>query len=333
MKINVFQSRTGDAMIIEVKDKVIMIDGGTAGTYNELCMKIDELKKIDLLILTHYDDDHIAGVIKLFKDKERSKNIEKVYANLEKHIGVEEEYTICKENKGINKSSAQATTLQNLIRNEIWHEEAILKGHKFNEWEGIKISVLGPTKEILDRLKDDFNADVIGTDGNKGSTNKSNDDSEMSIKEILETRYEEDVNKANRASLVILIEVDKKKFLFPGDCSLTGLLEDLDEKLLEEGELKLELLKIPHHGSFYNTSLEALEKIRCSNYLLLTNGRAHKHPHKSTIVRILENNRNKGIKTTIYTNYDSLKKIKRLDKDNELDQYDWNNMKISTYED
>lgn len=332
MKINVFDSKPGDAMIIETKDKVIMIDGGTAKTYDDFCKKIDEVENIDLLVLTHYDEDHIAGIIKLFEDKERSQKIKKIYANLEKHIGVEEEYSITGKSIGTNKSSDQAITLQSLINDKIWHDEPILKGDGIDEWEGIKIDVLGPTKESLDELKKFFNADVIGTDGDKTNRNKSNNDSEMTIEQILKTKFIEDTNEANRASIIILMEVDGKKFLFPGDCSLTTVLENLDDIFLKDGELCLELLKIPHHGSCCNTSLKALEKIRCSNYLLLTNGKSHGHPNKSTIVRILENNRDKEIKTTIYTNYDSLKKIKRFDQDNELDQYDWNDIKISTYE-
>lgn len=101
MKIKFLKALNGDATLISFKEgeqsRNILIDGGMPATYiqkgrngkfeyGELKDIIDIIRerdeRIDLLILTHVDDDHIGGVLKWFeKDKDAHKLIEKVWFN------------------------------------------------------------------------------------------------------------------------------------------------------------------------------------------------------------------------------------------------------------
>ena len=94
MTVKFLKANNGDAIFIsfshkEVK-KNILIDSGIAATYQcspngrekdgELKSLINELKskneKIDLLVITHWDDDHIGGVLKWFQgDLESAKSM------------------------------------------------------------------------------------------------------------------------------------------------------------------------------------------------------------------------------------------------------------------
>ena len=86
MKIKFLKALNGDAILISFKEgeqsRNILIDGGMPATYiqkgrngkpiyGELKDTIDAIKehgeKIDLLILSHVDDDHIGGVLKWFE--------------------------------------------------------------------------------------------------------------------------------------------------------------------------------------------------------------------------------------------------------------------------
>ena len=51
--------------------------------------------------------------------------------------------------------------------------------------------------------------------------------------------------------------------------------------------LSLDLFKVSHHGSQNNLSLELLELIDCSRYVISTNGSRHHHPDPEAIARIL----------------------------------------------
>lgn len=75
IEIEVLPANEGDCILItiEKEDIHILIDGGTAETYrNYLKTRLIQLKNegkvIDLLIVTHIDNDHIGGIIELFKE-------------------------------------------------------------------------------------------------------------------------------------------------------------------------------------------------------------------------------------------------------------------------
>ena len=72
MKIEFLKAGTGDCILINHNSKNILIDGGNESTY--LISKYNEIKSrneiIDFLIVTHHDDDHIKGILDLFKEIE-----------------------------------------------------------------------------------------------------------------------------------------------------------------------------------------------------------------------------------------------------------------------
>jgi glyoxylase-like metal-dependent hydrolase (beta-lactamase superfamily II) len=102
MKINFLKAFNGDCIHISLqngdRNKNILIDGGMPNTYVTLKSKkgkaesgalktlIESLnekqEKIDLLILTHVDDDHIGGILRWFeKDQNALDMIGQVWFN------------------------------------------------------------------------------------------------------------------------------------------------------------------------------------------------------------------------------------------------------------
>ena len=75
IRIDILPARAGDCMIIDFvkEDYRILIDGGYRDTYNKyLKKKLVELseqgKKINLLVITHIDSDHIGGILALLQE-------------------------------------------------------------------------------------------------------------------------------------------------------------------------------------------------------------------------------------------------------------------------
>ena len=84
MELEVLPARHGDCMLLhfgsEDAPKVALIDGGPAGVYREaLLPRLEELREerdlpddqplvIEMLIISHIDDDHVNGVIRLLRD-------------------------------------------------------------------------------------------------------------------------------------------------------------------------------------------------------------------------------------------------------------------------
>ena len=74
MKITIFQASKGDCLIIRGEDgKQILTDGGLKGSYKDhvrspLGRITASGKEIDLVYVSHIDQDHIGGILQLMDD-------------------------------------------------------------------------------------------------------------------------------------------------------------------------------------------------------------------------------------------------------------------------
>lgn len=89
----------------------------------------------------------------------------------------------------------------------------------------------------------------------------------------------------NDVSIAILIKFKDKKMIFSGD--LYFKKSNTDEKLY-----KVDVLKVPHHGSYWN-NCKIMENIIAENYIISTNGKKYGHPDKNILANIIINNKEK----------------------------------------
>lgn len=69
MKVRVFQSDKGDCLLLTDKnEKHILVDGGMAKSYKKHVAKYLSNKEIELVCVSHIDQDHIQGIIEMMKD-------------------------------------------------------------------------------------------------------------------------------------------------------------------------------------------------------------------------------------------------------------------------
>ncbi|PEM89605.1 MBL fold metallo-hydrolase [Bacillus wiedmannii] len=314
-------AHNGDCFIISFGDsnnvKNILVDGGrTIPSYLILKRELEEISKkgqvIDLLILTHIDDDHIAGLIRLFKDSKIDKSIIKeVWFNSKEVLssyfyGVQQEDTHLKVQVDSNSeiSYKQGISLGTLLENyEISNKKVIKSGFKRCLGEA-KIEVLSPNQEQLQRLLEDWERvfpNNKGGDTLVASTRKSNDYS-SSIEELIKREFKEDKDIVNGSSIAFLLTFKGKNILMLGD-SFPSIVAENIIKRLNESRLSIDLVKVSHHGSKHNTSTDLLELIKCENFLISTNGKSHGHPSKETLVKIANRFKQKDTKTRLYFNY------------------------------
>jgi ribonuclease BN (tRNA processing enzyme) len=75
MEMTIFQSNKGDCLMLSGSDGVhILVDGGMKGSYTEfvsptLNQMQQEGEEIDLVCLSHIDDDHIGGILRMMEDE------------------------------------------------------------------------------------------------------------------------------------------------------------------------------------------------------------------------------------------------------------------------
>jgi beta-lactamase superfamily II metal-dependent hydrolase len=307
--VRVLEANHGDCILVSYQGELdtvnILIDGGTSTTFKHgprqrydgaLCKVLDELKKkkqnIDLAVLTHIDDDHIHGLIKAFEAPDYlSKMVKSIWFNssriITQHFNAPEipENNILLTNDSPQTSVRQGKELETLLE-EIGCERApIIKAGQVHKVGPFTMTVLSPKKAQHERLLHKWSSE-----SERGVTSAHNDDYQLSLKEIWEAdEFESDSSVYNGSSIAFLLETDNTKMLFLGDAHDQVLVKNIKKLgFSETNKLELDLVKISHHGSQYNTSSEFLSMLQSSRYVISTNGSRHGLPNKRTIARIIK---------------------------------------------
>lgn len=331
MEIKLFKAGAGDSFLIQITNKHILIDGGESQTFEEIKSEILALKKkLDLVVLTHYDDDHLMGVINLFKDEKTKDKIDKVWANLEKHLGIKAIYSV-EITEGTKRSGVKACKLQTLIPDEKLNENPIEVNYIddiFND--DIKLEIINPTREGLKTLDSYFEAELLKKNKNRDNlTRSSKDDYYYSTEELLRKPLILDNNEANNNSIVLLFKTKDGNYLFTGDCSTRVLKNRLIEKgYSKTNKLKLNLFKLPHHGSQTGFDVSVFDLIECDNYFIQAGPNHHGNPSKEMFVKFLDKMKSLDITPTIITNYNSFASMEAADKN---PFYAYNELKNFSY--
>lgn len=331
MNIKFLKANNGDSILIKFKGEDnkninILIDGGMPQTYynsdyndyGDLFDVIEDIKenkeKINLLILTHIDNDHIGGILKWIElDNNAHQLIDKVWFNSGKTIA---EYFSEKENEDLNvflnifntteTSIKQGKKFENYIENNnIWDKE-IIKSGKIADNNRFEIKVLSPDNLSLEKLLKEHKKPKHNyyTGSNKNDWSKNIIDF-IDEEENNKFKFEKDNSVSNGSSISFLLTLDDYNFLFLADSHPEVILTSLVKLGYDKkNPIKVDFLKVSHHGSHKNTNKELLEVIDTNNYIISTSSEFHNHPDKRTLSRIINKNQN----ATIYFNYDEVLK-------------------------
>ncbi len=310
LKIKFIPAHGGDCIFLshthEDKQYHILIDGGTAKTYHKIKQELDENKRLDLLIVTHIDNDHIGGIKAMLEDPEFDySKLGDVWIN---HSELVELQTNNNNNISIQqlvnvkqKLEANGKTLTTIVNSC----EPLTLGE-------LKITVLSPSRE-----KQNIIAEDIKTHEPDSLIHSNKDDHQTPLKDfdisLFEpSKFTEDKSKTNGSSIAILLEYQNKNFLFAADAHPTVLVQKLQQLGYCDAEpIPLELFKISHHGSQQNTNNELLGLVSCSNFFFCANGSSGL-PNKATLAAILRYpNRNIKEKINFYFPEET-EKLKRI---------------------
>jgi beta-lactamase superfamily II metal-dependent hydrolase len=179
MKVTFLKAYNGDSIWIssdkDGKTVNILIDGGTSTTYSfkdkkdgkekagDLKLLIESIKAknefLDLVVLTHIDDDHIDGFLKWFsRDKEAVSYIKELWFNsgrtIKKYLNNLAVQTKALEFSEVSTltSVAQGVDFEKLVKdNKVWNEEVIKFGDNLF-WNDMEFEILTPNEDNLKLL-------------------------------------------------------------------------------------------------------------------------------------------------------------------------------------
>ena len=68
MKLRMYHAGDGDCLLVtdDTRKRRLLIDGGRAGTFDTHTTPDLTMDKIDVVCVSHIDDDHISGILRMF---------------------------------------------------------------------------------------------------------------------------------------------------------------------------------------------------------------------------------------------------------------------------
>lgn len=281
MGVKFLKAGNGDAILIQHGNKNILIDGGNDESYllEQLAIIYQDSQHIDLLIVTHHDDDHIRGVLKFMSKVEAGEFgsdgfVKRIIFNSPKTV------TSAKLDQNL-LSYRQAYELDQILDRLNLSPELAIAGMEMYKDEGIKLTALAPfSSDLLDYasqkgayLSTDFKCDWTSP---MGVLDRFIDDDYL------------DKSIPNRSSIVIKVDIDKQIFLLTADVT-PDVLEKVLEKLMIENDgkpIRFNYVKLPHHGSYRNLSEKILKSINCTDFIVTTNSLKYFLPNKRAVLKL-----------------------------------------------
>jgi beta-lactamase superfamily II metal-dependent hydrolase len=322
--VEMLPASLGDALWVEYGDPAhpsrFLIDGGLVGTVDTIEERIREAAdkdggrcRLELLVLSHVDADHIEGLIKLLGTKDLPLDIDDLWFNGWRHLP---EPDASKDAEFLG--AKQGEFLAALIRERglPWNkafdgdtvyvprpEKGPLPRHTLPG--GMELVLMSPTFEELLKLSKRWEEELedagllhatheelleaLKKERKLAPDEEFLSEEEIDVEALVESRERHDTSPANGSSIAFVGSFDGKRCLFSGD-AYWSVLRDSAVRLAQEERaerLALDAFKLPHHGSRNNIGDGLLAALDCRRFLISTNGSRFKHPDTEAIARLV----------------------------------------------
>ncbi len=313
-RIEMLPARHGDALLIEYGDQNVrrlLIDGGPLGAYAALEKRLSKLpagdEAVELLVVTHVDTDHIEGIIRLMAlpVPKWPVHVEEIWFNGWRHL---------EEARDLGgREGEMMSALIHHRANDRWNtrfsgkavRSGALPGDSVKLDGGMKLTMLSPDPGALEALLKDWKAKLDTWEVDPGDLEAAWDklveqdkfhpgealtlgpeDLTARLKKLLKGI---DPSKANGSSIAFVAEFGGKSCVFLGDAHMSVVCAALKRLgYSRQKPLKVDAVKVSHHGSKNNITQEFLGLVDAKHWLISTNGDLHDHPDKPAIESIIK---------------------------------------------
>lgn len=292
----------GDAFFLHCQkgdeDGWIVVDGGPSRKKNQsvFLQEVENLPRIDLMVLTHHDDDHIEG-IRTYVNEHKEDHpfpVKKLWVNCARHIDIQ---------TGGEMSAAHASSLAETLSkiqkdNEIKWCDYIRDDTDTGDISFADIEILSPSVDILKKYIVEYEKRIgmeVTPEELPLTAEQEANDLTVSLEELAE-RPKTAPNEAkyshlvNMASITFILRCDDLSVLMLGDSFPQQIEDALTAKgYSKDNKLHVDFVKVAHHGSRVNISNGLLDMIDCTNYLISTNGGQGRsyHPTREALANII----------------------------------------------
>jgi hypothetical protein len=310
LTLEVLRAQFGDCLLLHHGNDLVLIDGGPKGTYKEsLKPRLEELIKerggnvfLRIVMVSHIDDDHIVGLADMFEDVVDAKDEHR--PALQWQAGELWLNSFAKVSGGGAKpdvaGAAQSAALEGMVDEVAGAESqaiavSIPNGNrlvrdagaldiKLNKSAGGGLVECGDAKTTL-AITPGLTFTVLAPAAKRLETLRKKWEAFNAKHPDAEPAANVDRSVFNLSSIVVLAEAGGKRALLTGDARSDDILHGLEVSgLQQEGDppLKVDLLKLPHHGSIRNVDDPIFDRVHARNYVISADG-SNGNPEDATL--------------------------------------------------
>jgi beta-lactamase superfamily II metal-dependent hydrolase len=314
--LHVVQAEFGDCFLLEYGTAAdrhfLLIDGGPPTIFENHLRQVLQEKvvpsggKIERVILSHVDNDHIVGLLDLFTELNAQQvNAEPALVSLGGLWHNSFQSTI--DVNGVLQPRLQTLLAvagaQMLMSDSAVSVNGIPEGNKLRQlaqllqlppnqdlpepitvdtaggpvsFANLQLTVVGPTQANLDALRDEWQKWLDKHEnGIAAGDPKVMANADRSI--------------PNLSSICVVAAADGRTILLTGDARSDHILDGLRTQQLLDGSdrVHFDVIKMPHHGSDRNMTRTFLDKVTADRYVVSANGK-YDNPDLATLIWLVE---------------------------------------------
>lgn len=321
----------GDCLLLhygtDEHPRLVLIDGGPGGTYDpHLRPRLLELREerglpegtplwIELIMVSHVDDDHINGILDLAGELRQARELDRpeileigtlwhnafddIIGNDEIGQAATAVFGAASNDQQVSEALAgighdEAKILAGINQGRTLRNEARFLDWSLNSGHGTILSVGSDTREPLP-LEGGLSFQLVGPRLTEIEKLQKKHDKFLRDNNLGRNGAEaalaafSDRSAQNLSSLVVLARFEGRTMLLTGDARGDKLLEGLEEQdLIEDGGvLTVDVLKMMHHGSDRNTTRGFFERVRAQHYVFCGDGE-HGNPERACLKMLFD---------------------------------------------
>jgi beta-lactamase superfamily II metal-dependent hydrolase len=319
----------GDALWVEysagARTRRMLIDGGPVRAYAALERRMQALpdgdRRVELVVVSHVDTDHIEGLIRLMAAPRKDWPIlpKDIWFNGFRHVS---RHPVLGGREG---EFLSALIHQRAYEdwNAAFGRDAVMVPDdgplpRVELADGMVLTLLSPDSAMLQRMAERWEKDVAKWQILPGDleaawaqlveVNRFHPDAELTLgpndlsQALLDQLRGQDGSAANGSSIAFLAQFGGKSCLFLADADMRTVCPALRRLVGDAGVLKVDAVKLSHHGSRNNLTQEFMSLVDAEHVLFSTNGDQHGHPDDAAVQAVIVGSRRKP---TLWFNYRS----------------------------